>query len=76
MVLELSYIIDIERIDFMDKLRFGVIGLRNFGRGAHIKGIEANDNAELVAVCDILADLAEQTGKEHGVDFYTDYKES
>lgn len=75
MVLELSYIIDIERIDFMDKLRFGVIGLRNFGRGAHIKGIEANDNAELVAVCDVLADLAEQTGKEHGVDFYTDYKE-
>ncbi len=58
----------------MKKVRIGVIGVRSFGN-AHIRGIKANDNAELVAVCDVLEDVAKKASENYGVPYYLDYKE-
>jgi predicted dehydrogenase len=42
------------------------------GKG-HLKSITSLENAELVSLCDIKADLAEKLSEEHGVPSYTDY---
>lgn len=52
----------------------GIIGLgRIYPR--HIDdSINQIDGLELVAVCDILPDLAKQVGKKYNVTYYEDYK--
>ena len=41
-----------------------VIGLKTFGKNAHVKAIVQNENAELIAVCDIVEEIAnEYNGK-------------
>lgn len=57
------------------KVRFGVIGVRSFGKNAHCVGIDACEDAELVAVCDILEDIAKIAADEFHVPYYLDYKE-
>ena len=59
----------------MKKIRMAVIGLKTFGKNAHVKAIVANENAELVAVCDIVEEIARKVADEYGVDYYLDYKE-
>ena len=59
----------------MEKVRMAVIGLKTFGKNAHVKAIVANENAELVAVCDIVEEIAKKVADEYGVDYYLDYKE-
>jgi predicted dehydrogenase len=59
----------------MEKIRMAVIGLKTFGKNAHVKAIVANENAELVAVCDIVEEIARKVADEYGVDYYLDYKE-
>ncbi|MBP3592778.1 MAG: Gfo/Idh/MocA family oxidoreductase [Clostridia bacterium] len=59
----------------MKKIRMAVIGLKTFGKNAHVKAIVANENAELVAVCDIVEEIAKKVADEYGVDYYLDYKE-
>lgn len=59
----------------MEKVRMAVIGLKTFGKNAHVKAIVANENAELVAVCDIVEEIARKVADEYGVDYYLDYKE-
>lgn len=56
------------------KLRFGIIGC---GRIApkHAESITALDEAELVAVCDIVPEQAQAFADKYGAEPYTDYKE-
>jgi len=57
------------------KVRFGVVGVRGFGKGAHIQGILGTENAELVAVCDNVEEVAKSVSEEFGVPYYLDYNE-
>ncbi len=59
----------------MEKVRMAVIGLKTFGKNAHVKAIVANESAELIAVCDIVEEIAKKVADEYGVPYYTDYKE-
>ncbi|MBR6558212.1 MAG: Gfo/Idh/MocA family oxidoreductase [Clostridia bacterium] len=42
-----------------EKLRIGVIGCGNMGRGVHIEAYKRMKNIEVVSVCDVLRDRAE-----------------
>lgn len=58
----------------MEKFKVGIIGCGNiFTR--HAYSVKANENAELVAVCDNKEDRAIKWAEELGVKYYTDYKE-
>ncbi len=59
----------------MKKVRMAVIGLKTFGRKSHVVGVKGNENAELIAVCDIDEAMAKMVAEEHGVPYYLDYKE-
>lgn len=59
---------------YMQKVRYGIIGCGNIV-SAHLKGIKNVKNAELVAVSDIIEDLAKKTGEANGVEWHKDYKE-
>ena len=58
----------------MDKLKVAVIGCGNISI-MHLEAIAALEESELVAVCDIKPDRAEQTAERYGVKAYTDYKQ-
>ena len=59
----------------MKKIRMAVVGLRTFGRKSHVVGVVGNPNAELIAVCDTVEDIAKQVSEEYNVPYYLDYKE-
>ena len=55
------------------KVKVGIWGLGRAGGGMHMREIEANkDVLEVVAVCDIDAERAEQFGKKLNVPYYSD----
>jgi predicted dehydrogenase len=58
----------------MSKYKVGIVGC-----GAilprHLESIEANDNFELVAICDIQEDLVKSIGKKLKVKSFTNFKE-
>lgn len=54
-----------------DLLSVGVIGAGDIAR-EHIRGIEANDNIQMVAIMDVDADKSKAVGGEYGVKHYTD----
>ncbi len=56
------------------KLRIGVIGLGRISV-THLQSIVNNEYASLVAVCDIIKDLAISTAKEYNCNYYLDYKD-
>ena len=58
----------------MDKVRIGLIGLGAMGQG-HISKIKGVPEAELLAVCDIDAQMAESTSAELKVPGFTNYEE-
>ena len=58
----------------MDKLKVAVIGCGNISI-MHLEAIAALEETELVAVCDIKPDRAEQTAERYDVNAYTDYKQ-
>ena len=58
----------------MRKVGFGVIGLGTFGRN-HVAAYAEHPFAELVAVCDIKGELAEETAESYGTRYYVDYRE-
>lgn len=58
----------------MDKIKAAVIGCGNISV-MHLDSITALDEAELVAVCDIKADLAAQAADKYHTKAYTDYQE-
>jgi predicted dehydrogenase len=58
----------------MNKHKVGIVGC-----GAilprHLESIEANDNFELVAICDIQEDLVKNLSKKLNVPYFTNYKD-
>jgi UDP-N-acetyl-2-amino-2-deoxyglucuronate dehydrogenase len=59
----------------MSKFRFAIVGCGVI-HGTHIDAIKAlSDEAELVAVCDEIPDLAERVAAANGVTAYTDLEE-
>lgn len=59
----------------MKKVRMAVIGLKTFGKNAHVMGILGCKDAELVAVCDVVEDIAKAVSEQHGVPYHLDYRE-
>ncbi|MEM2849346.1 MAG: Gfo/Idh/MocA family oxidoreductase, partial [Candidatus Bathyarchaeia archaeon] len=58
----------------LEKIRFGVVGLKGIGM-THIEAIKMCESAELLAVCDIVEELAKNVGEKYGVKWFTDYRE-
>jgi len=57
----------------MDKVRFGLVGCGGMGR-AHLGAIKEISDTELVGVCDVNKEQAENTAKEYSCKAFTDYK--
>lgn len=58
----------------MNKLKIAVIGCGNISI-MHLEAIVALEESELVAVCDVKSDRAEQTAQKYSVKAYTNYKQ-
>lgn len=60
----------------MRKVRIGVIGVGSFASALQLKDLQKIDNAEVVALCDIVKEKAEEQAKIYGIDsVYSDYHE-
>lgn len=60
----------------VDKLRVGVIGAGRWASRAHLPGFTRSPLSEVVALCDMNRELAEQRAKEFGIpDVYTDARD-
>lgn len=59
----------------MEKLRVGVIGCGSIAQHRHIPEYLANQNVELVAVCDINGDRVKEVAEQYDVAVYTNYEE-
>jgi predicted dehydrogenase len=58
----------------MERIRYGIVGTGGMGSG-HCKTLQGIAEAQLVAVCDIIPEVAEAVGEEYNVPYCTDYKE-
>jgi predicted dehydrogenase len=59
-----------------NKIRVGIIGAGRWAASAHLPGFTRSPLSEVVAICDLDQNLAEQRAKEFGVQsVYTDYRE-
>ncbi|NDJ59517.1 MAG: Gfo/Idh/MocA family oxidoreductase, partial [Chloroflexi bacterium] len=59
-----------------EKLRIGVIGAGRWAARAHLPGFVRSPHAEIVAICDLNRDLAEERAREFNIPHvYTDYQE-
>jgi len=58
----------------MDKIRYGIVGVGGMGSG-HAKTLQGIVEAQLVAVCDIVPEVAEAVGEEYNVPYCTAYQE-
>lgn len=59
----------------MKKYRVAVIGCGSIAIWRHFIEYEANPHAEIVAVCDIVPERAEDAAKKFGAEAFTDYQE-
>ncbi|KQU60832.1 dehydrogenase [Bacillus sp. Leaf406] len=59
----------------MKPLKIGVIGCGSIAKHRHIPEYMANEHAEIVAVCDVVKDRAEEMADQIGAKAYTDYKD-
>ncbi|MEW4308610.1 Gfo/Idh/MocA family protein [Rossellomorea marisflavi] len=59
----------------MKLLKIGVIGCGSISKHRHIPEYMANEHAEIVAVCDIVKDRAQEMADQIGAKAYTDYKD-
>lgn len=59
----------------MTKIKAAIIGCGSIAKFRHIPEYAANENVEIVAVCDIVAERAEAMAAQYGGKAYTDYKE-
>lgn len=59
----------------MSKLRVAVIGCGSIAKYRHLPEYKANNQVEIAAVCDIVAERAEEMAATYGAKAYTDYKE-
>ncbi|WP_053361038.1 Gfo/Idh/MocA family oxidoreductase [Bacillus sp. FJAT-27251] len=59
----------------MAKLKIGVIGAGSIAQHRHLPEYAANQQAEIVAVCDINEERAAEVAGKYGAKAYTDYQE-
>jgi UDP-N-acetylglucosamine 3-dehydrogenase len=59
----------------MNKLNVGVIGCGSIARRRHLVEYAAKENVEIIAVCDIVQERADEMAKEYGAEAYVDYVE-
>ncbi|WP_160724879.1 Gfo/Idh/MocA family protein [Bacillus sp. USDA818B3_A] len=59
----------------MGKLKVGVIGCGSIARRRHLVEYAANPEIEIVAVCDIVEDRANEMAKEYGARAFTKYQD-
>lgn len=58
-----------------EKLRVGVIGAGRWSSSAHLPGFTRSPHSEIIAICDMNADLAKQRAEEFNIPHvYTDYQ--
>ncbi|MBC7812958.1 MAG: Gfo/Idh/MocA family oxidoreductase, partial [Burkholderiales bacterium] len=59
-----------------EKLRIGVIGAGRWSNSAHLPGFDRSPLSEIVAICDMNRDLAQQRADDFNIPHvYTDYQE-
>jgi len=58
----------------MEALHIGLVGTGGIG-GTHRQAIDAVEGCELVACCDIVEAVAEQTAEERGIPWFRDYQD-
>ena len=59
-------------------VKIGIIGCGGIATGKHMPALSRNENAQMVAFCDIILEKAEEAAKKFGTPdakVYTDYKE-
>ncbi len=59
----------------MAKVRVAVIGCGSIAKNRHLIEYRANQQVDIVAVCDIVEERAKQTAELHEAKAYTDYKQ-
>ncbi|MDT8861370.1 Gfo/Idh/MocA family oxidoreductase [Alkalihalobacillus sp. MEB130] len=59
----------------MSTVKVGVIGCGSISRLRHLPEYGTNNQVEIVAVCDIVAERAEEMAEKYGAKAFTDYKE-
>ncbi|WP_062351359.1 Gfo/Idh/MocA family protein [Bacillus kwashiorkori] len=59
----------------MEKLKVGVIGCGSIAKHRHLPEYEMNANVEIVAVCDIVPERAEQMAEKYNAKAFTEYEE-
>lgn len=64
---------DLTRLRQSGLVRFAVIGTGGMGHG-HCDALQKLEGARLTAVCDICPEVAEKTGREFNVPFFTDHE--
>jgi len=58
----------------MQRIRYGIVGTGGMGSG-HARTLQHIEEARLVAVCDIVPEVAEAVGEEFNVPYMTDYRD-
>ncbi|MEK5038127.1 Gfo/Idh/MocA family protein [Sporosarcina sp. FSL K6-3457] len=58
----------------MTKLRVAVIGCGSIAKHRHLGEYDSHSAVEIVAVCDIVEERAQETALQYGAKAYTDYK--
>ena len=56
----------------MERVRYGIVGVGGMGTG-HARSMQAIEEIELVAVCDIVPEVAEAVGEEFNVPYFVDF---
>ncbi len=59
----------------MNKLKVAVIGCGKIAQVRHLPEYAASEHVEIVAVCDVVKERAEEIAEQYGAKAYTDYKE-
>ena len=59
----------------MRTLKIGVIGCGSIARRRHLLEYEANSKVEIIAVCDIVSERAEEMATKYNAKAFVDYKE-
>ncbi|WP_078379050.1 Gfo/Idh/MocA family protein [Sutcliffiella halmapala] len=59
----------------MKKLRVGVVGCGSIAKYRHLPEYHANKNVEIVALCDVVKERADQASEQYGGKTYESYKE-
>ncbi|WP_261133933.1 Gfo/Idh/MocA family protein [Bacillus sp. Marseille-Q3570] len=60
----------------MSKLKIAVIGCGGIAKHRHLPEYHANNEVEIVAVVDIVADRAEEAAERYGAKAFTDYQQA